>query len=119
MAACATVLLMSAIFFAALLYLPQLMTVGFGYSALKAGAGLVPMMGTFAVTSFVAGRLYSRLGPKVMVSAGAAVLGVGIFLLSFVTSSWGYTQLIPGMVVLGIGVGLVLLLDHHRRRDRT
>ena len=106
MAACATVLLMSAIFFAALLYLPQLMTVGFGYSALKAGAGLVPMMGTFAVTSFVAGRLYSRLGPKVMVSAGAAVLGVGIFLLSFVTSSWGYTQLIPGMVVLGIGVGL-------------
>ncbi|HEU0192735.1 MAG TPA: MFS transporter, partial [Gaiellales bacterium] len=48
--ACASVLMMSVIFFAALLYLPQLMTVGLGYSALGAGAGLVPMMATFAVT---------------------------------------------------------------------
>jgi EmrB/QacA subfamily drug resistance transporter len=106
MAACAVVLLMSAIFFAALLYLPQLMTVGFGYSALKAGAGLVPMMSTFAVTSFLAGRMYERVGPKTMVSAGAGVLGIGILLLSFVNSSWGYAQLLPGMIVLGVGVGL-------------
>jgi EmrB/QacA subfamily drug resistance transporter len=104
--ACASVLMMSVIFFAALLYLPQLMTVGLGYSALGAGAGLVPMMATFAVTSLIAGRLYEPLGPKTMVSAGAALLGIGILLLSFVQTSWGYAHLVPGMLVLGVGVGL-------------
>ena len=105
-AACVAVLLMSAIFFSSLLYLPQLMTVGLGYSAFQSGAGLLPMMGTFAITSFLAGRLYERLGPKIVVSAGAALLGLGMLLLSFVESSWGYPDLVPGMLVLGIGCGL-------------
>ena len=76
-----------------------------GYSTVKSGAGLLPMMGVFAVTSFVAGSLYERLGAKLIVSLGAACLGVGIFMLSFVSGS-GYGSLVPGMVVLGIGVGL-------------
>jgi EmrB/QacA subfamily drug resistance transporter len=106
MAACGSVLLTSAIFFAALLYLPQLMALGFGYSALESGAGLLPMMGTFAVTSFVAGPLYGKLGPKPVVCAGAGFLGVGVFILSFVQPDWSYVWLVPGMLVLGIGVGL-------------
>jgi EmrB/QacA subfamily drug resistance transporter len=105
-AACLTVLLMSAIFFSALLYLPQFMTKILGYSALEAGAGLLPMMGVFAGTSFVAGSLYQRLGAKTIVSAGAAFLGVGMLLLSFLDVSSTYLSLVPGMVVLGIGVGL-------------
>ncbi len=105
-AACVAVLLISAIFFSSLLYLPQLMTVGFHYSALESGAGLLPMMATFAVTSFAAGRVYERLGPKVVVSAGAALLGLGMLLLSFVEHSWTYPDLVPGMVVLGTGCGL-------------
>ena len=105
-AACLTTLLMSAIFFAALLYLPQFMSKMLGYSAVGAGAGLLPMMGTFAVTSFVAGPLYSRLGPKLIVSLGAALLAVGMFLLSAVHAATDYNDLILGMVVLGVGIGL-------------
>jgi EmrB/QacA subfamily drug resistance transporter len=105
-AASLTVLLMSAIFFAALLYLPQFMTKVLGYSAVKSGAGLLPMMGVFAVTSFVAGSLYARLGPKLIVSLGAACLGVGILVLSFLDAGSSYVSLVPGMIVLGIGVGL-------------
>ncbi len=105
-AACFTVLLMSAIFFSALLYLPQFMTKILGYSALESGAGLLPMMGVFAVTSFVAGSLYQRLGAKTIVSVGAAFLGVGMLLLSFLDVDSTYQSLVPGMVVLGIGVGL-------------
>ena len=104
--ACMAVLMMSAIFFAALLYLPQFMTKVLGYSAAASGAGLLPMMGTFAVTSFVAGPLYSRMGPKMIVSLGATFLTVGIFMLSMVDSTTTYEDLIAGMVVLGIGVGL-------------
>src|SRR5689334_22626176 len=105
-AACITVLLMSAIFFAALLYLPQFMTKGLGYSALGSGAGLLPLMGVFAITSFVAGPLYTRLGPKLIVSLGAAFLALGIFLLSRLHQTTDFNELIPGMVILGIGVGL-------------
>ena len=105
-AACFTVLLMSAIFFSALLYLPQFMTKILGYSALESGAGLLPMMGVFAATSFVAGSLYQRLGAKTIVSAGAAFLGIGMLILSFLDVDSTYLSLVPGMVVLGIGVGL-------------
>jgi Na+/melibiose symporter-like transporter len=104
--ACMAVLLMSAIFFAALLYLPQFMTKALRYAAMASGAGLLPMMGTYAVTSCVAGPLYARLGPKLMVSLGAAFLAVGIFWLSPVHPSTAYDGLMTGMMVLGVGVSL-------------
>lgn len=105
-AAALAVLLMSAIFFAALLYLPQFMMKHLGYSAIEAGAGLLPMMGVFAVTSFIAGPLYNRLGPKIVVTGGAAALVAGMFLLSVIAENSGYEVLIPGMAILGVGVGL-------------
>jgi EmrB/QacA subfamily drug resistance transporter len=105
-AASLTVLLMSAIFFAALLYLPQFMTHVLGYSAIRSGAGLLPMMGVFALTSFVAGSLYQRLGAKLIVCTGAAFLAAGTFILSFLDAGSSWLSLVPGMIVLGIGVGL-------------
>lgn len=105
-AACAATLMMSAIFFSALIFLPQFMSKELGFSAIGAGAGLLPMMGVFALTSFVAGPLYSRLGPKLIVSAGAVCLAVGIFMLSLITAETTLRELVPGMVVLGVGVGL-------------
>ncbi len=104
--ACLAVLLMSAVFFASLLYLPQFMTKALHYSALGAGAGLAPMMCMFAATSFAAGPLYGRLGPKLIISAGAVFITLGILLLSRLDASNGYGALVPGMVVLGIGIGL-------------
>jgi EmrB/QacA subfamily drug resistance transporter len=105
-AASLATLLSSAIFFAALVYLPQFMSKILGFAAIGAGAGLLPMMGTFAITSFVSGTLYAKLGPKVVVSLGAALLSAGMFLLSAIDASTVYTGLVFGMVVLGIGVGL-------------
>jgi EmrB/QacA subfamily drug resistance transporter len=105
-ASCLATLLMSAIFFSALLYVPQFFEKQLGYSPLGAGAGLLPLMGVFAVTSFVAGSLYNRVGGRVVVAAGAACLGVGILLLSFLDADTTYGGLVPGMIVLGVGVGL-------------
>jgi EmrB/QacA subfamily drug resistance transporter len=103
---CVTVLLMSAIFFSALLYLPQFMVKVLDFSALRSGAGLIPMMGVFALSSFVAGPLYARVGPKIIVSFGAACLAIGMFLLSFINADSSYASLVPGLVVLGVGVGV-------------
>ncbi len=105
-AACLTVLLMSAVFSSALLYLPQFMQKILGYSPLESGVGLVPMMGTFALTSFAAGPLYSKLGPKLIVSLGSGAIAVGILLLSLVSESADYSGLVVGMLVLGVGIGL-------------
>lgn len=106
-ASCLAILFMSAVFFGALFYLPQYMLKEFGYTAFEAGLGLLPFMAIFAATSFISGPLYNRLGPKPIVTAGAACIAAGPLVVSFGISSGGsYQALVPGMVVLGIGVGL-------------
>jgi len=104
--ACLTVLLMSAVFFATVLYAPQFMEKILGYSALKAGLGMVPMLGTFALMSFIAGPLYNRLGAKLTVTAGALGLAIGPFLLSMVDVSSNYGGMVAGLAVTGVGAGL-------------
>lgn len=104
--ACLAVLLMSATFFASLLYLPQFMQKILDYAPLRAGVGFLPMMGVFAAVSGVAGPLYQRLGGKLVVSAGAFFLALGGFLISLVNEGSDWISLVPGMVVLGAGVGL-------------
>jgi EmrB/QacA subfamily drug resistance transporter len=104
--ACITVTLMSAVFFVTVLYAPQFMEKILDYSALKAGVGMLPMLGTFALTSFIAGPLYGRLGPKITVTAGAVGLAVGPFLLSMVDAGSSYSALIVGLALTGLGAGL-------------
>jgi EmrB/QacA subfamily drug resistance transporter len=104
-ASCIAVLFMAATFFAALLYLPQFMQKQLGYSPLEAGVGMLPFLAVFALASFAAGPLYDRLGAKRLAVIGAAFISLGPFLLSFLDEGSGYSALIPGMVVLGIGAG--------------
>jgi len=104
--ACITVTLMSAVFFATVLYAPQFMEKILDYSALKAGVGMVPMLGMFALTSFIAGPLYGRLGPKITITAGAVGLTVGPFLLSMIDANSHYSAMIVGLAVTGLGAGL-------------
>jgi EmrB/QacA subfamily drug resistance transporter len=104
-ASCIAILFMSATFFAALLYLPQFMEKQLGYSALEAGVGMLPFLATFALVSFVAGPLYNRLGAKTLAVLGAACITAAPFIFSLVDAASGYGALVPGMVVLGIGIG--------------
>src|SRR3954449_8162841 len=104
-ASCLAILLMSATFFAALLYLPQFMQHQLGYSPLQAGLGMLPFLATFAVVSFIAGPLYERLGAKVLAASGAACIAVAPLQFSLIDSGSGFDSLIIGMVILGIGIG--------------
>jgi EmrB/QacA subfamily drug resistance transporter len=105
-AACLTILLMSAAFIASMLYLPQFLEKILGYSPLKAGVAMLPIMLAFALLSFVAGPLYDRLGPKLIVTAGTVAIAVGALLLGLLGEDSGYVAVVPGMVVMGIGFGL-------------
>jgi EmrB/QacA subfamily drug resistance transporter len=103
---CAAILLMSAVFFAAMLYLPQLMINVLGYSPIGAGAGMLPMMATFAAVSFVAGNLYNKFGAKPLLILGSACIAVGPALIALLADREAYGALIPGMAILGLGIGL-------------
>jgi MFS family permease len=103
---CAAILLMSAVFFASMLYLPQLMINVLGYSPVGAGAGMLPMMATFAAVSFVAGNLYNRFGAKPLLIVGSGCIAIGPALIALLADKESFGALIPGMAVLGLGIGL-------------
>jgi EmrB/QacA subfamily drug resistance transporter len=103
---CGAILMMSAVFFAAMLYLPQLMINVLGYSPIGAGAGMLPMMATFASVSFVAGNLYERFGAKPLLILGSACIALGPALIALLADKESFGALVPGMAVLGLGIGL-------------
>ncbi|HKO39522.1 MAG TPA: MFS transporter [Solirubrobacterales bacterium] len=103
---CIAVLFMAGTFFAALLYLPQIMEKQLGYSALESGLGMLPFLAVFALASFAAGPLYDRVGAKRLAVLGAAFITLGpILFFSLIDEGSGYGALVPGMVVMGIGAG--------------
>jgi len=103
---CGAILMMSAVFFAAMLYLPQLMINVLGYSAIGAGAGMLPMMATFAAVSFVAGHLYERFGAKPLLILGSSCIALGPALIALLADRETFGALVPGMAILGLGIGL-------------
>lgn len=105
-AACVTVLFISAVFFTAVLYVPQLMEKILGYSALEAGVGMLPMLGVFAIVAFTSNRISDRVGMRAVIIAGTALLALGPLLLSFFGTGSEYLDLVPGLLVVGIGIGL-------------
>ena len=74
---CAAILLMSAVFFAAMLYLPQFMLKALDFSPIEAGLGMLPMMATFATISFLSGTLYERFGAKPLAVVGSLCITLG------------------------------------------
>jgi EmrB/QacA subfamily drug resistance transporter len=105
-ACCLVVLLMSGVFFTLILYVPQFFIKVRDMSAFEAGLGLLPLMATFAATSFAAERISGRIGVKATIVAGCGLLALGAFLLSFLSPDQAYASLVPGLVVVGVGVGL-------------
>ena len=105
-AACLTILFLSAVFFSAILYGPQLMEKILGFTALRAGVGMLPMLGTFGVVAFLSDRLTARVGMRPVIIAGTALLTAGPLLLSFFDSDSAYLVLVPGLLATGLGAGL-------------
>jgi EmrB/QacA subfamily drug resistance transporter len=116
---CLVTLMLSAVFFSIVLYVPQYLQKILDYSPLTAGAGMLPMLGLFALSSFVASPLYRRIGAKAIIGIGALLMATGPFLLSRISEDSSYTALIPGLAVTGIGVGLFLASITTVRRYRA
>ncbi|MEV4443487.1 MFS transporter [Streptomyces sp. NPDC049577] len=84
---------------------------GLGFSALGAGLAVVPYALGAMVTASFSPLLAQRLG-RVVLSAGIAVMAAGMLGLMFTVgrhgASTGVPVLVPSLVVVGLGMGLVV-----------
>jgi EmrB/QacA subfamily drug resistance transporter len=76
------------------------------HTALAAGAILLPATLTLLVLSPVSGAITDRVGPRVPMVAGILVSALGVYLLSTIGPGADTDELMPGLIVIGIGFGL-------------
>jgi nitrate/nitrite transporter NarK len=75
-------------------------------SALSAGLLLLPATATLMLFSPVSGLITDRIGPRVPMTAGIVATAVGVYLLSDLHPGSSPGELVPGLLVLGVGFGL-------------
>lgn len=94
--------------FALLLYMPQFYEKFFGYSPLRAGASLVPLLLTFALVAPVAGKIYNLIGPRMSIFVGMSLVLVGTLAIIVFGFGGGYYGFLPGLIISGAGFGFAI-----------
>jgi len=80
-----------------------------GYSALAAGAAMAPITILLLLLSPPAGRIAGRIGPRLPMTFGPVVGGLGLALLARAQPGTTYiTGPLPGILVFGIGLGITV-----------
>jgi EmrB/QacA subfamily drug resistance transporter len=93
--------------FAMFLYLTLYIQDDLGYGPLAAGVRFLPItVLAFAVAPF-AGKLTVRMQSRYLLGTGMFLIALGCLLMATTHASSGWTVLLPGFVVAGIGIGTV------------
>lgn len=105
-----TVLLLGTAIFGVMLFLVYFMQTDLGYSAIKSGAALLPLVVvTGAGANAGATRLLPKYGPRPMVVVGLLVAAAGMAWLTGIDADSGYlTDLLGPTMVIGLGMGLIM-----------
>src|SRR3954453_1562940 len=98
---------LSASMFSMFLYLTLYIQNSLGYKPLEAGLRFLPQtLATFAIAP-VAGRMLSRhVPPRMLMGWGMLLVSFGLLLMHGLDASSGWTALLAGFIVAGVGVGL-------------
>jgi EmrB/QacA subfamily drug resistance transporter len=94
--------------FGSLFFLTQYLQFVLGYSALQAGYRVAPIALVLIVVSPITGRLVNRLGNKLLVVCGMAVVASGLWFLSTTTIDSTYLHVLIAIMVLGTGMSLAM-----------
>jgi DHA2 family multidrug resistance protein len=95
--------------FGTLFLLPLFLQNLLGFPALKSGVAMLPRTIASAVVGPIGGRLYNRLGPRVLVAIGLALNAIGFLQFSHLTSQVGAWDIVWPQVWQGAGMGLLFV----------
>lgn len=104
-----TILLVGTGIFGVLLFLTYYMQNNLGYSAIKSGVSLLPMIVCTTIGASVGGvKLLPRFGPKPLVTGGLLISAAGMAWLTAIGADSGYaSHLLGPLMVVGTGMGLI------------
>jgi EmrB/QacA subfamily drug resistance transporter len=95
---------MMGVFFFLALYMQDIL----GYSPLEAGIRFLPSTLMIVGVAPVAGRLSDRFGPRWLIAGGLLIVSASLFSFSRIQVDSGYLDLLPGFMLLGIGVAMTM-----------
>ncbi|MGE5306931.1 MAG: MFS transporter [Alphaproteobacteria bacterium] len=79
---------------------------GMGYGATNAGILIMTMPITMMLCAPLSGWLSDRIGPRIPASVGMALLSGGIFMFSRLGAAPSAKEIVPRLIVAGMGLGL-------------
>ncbi len=82
-----------------------------GYSPVRAGTALLPWILMLLVIGPFTGSLTQRVVPRVLVTAGLAIMALGLLLLTGIDEHSSYVDLLPGLLIGGLGGALTIPLN--------
>jgi EmrB/QacA subfamily drug resistance transporter len=89
--------------------LPYTLIAAAGYSALEAGAALLPLPILIALGSPLMGRLAERLGPRLPLTVGPLLVAGGFLLALRIGGEGGYfTSVLPTVLLLSLGMAVAV-----------
>ena len=95
-----------AMFFFQTLYLQRVL----GFGPLTTGLSFLPFSASMAVASGLMGRLPQRVDPRLPITIGCGLAGVGLWLMSTLTPASSYgADVLPTLILTGLGLGLAFV----------
>jgi MFS family permease len=95
---------MMGVFFFLALYMQDILH----YSPLEAGVRFLPSTLMIVGVAPVAGRLSDRFGPRWLIAGGLVLVAASLFSFSRIAVDSSYLDLLPGFVLLGIGIAMTM-----------
>jgi EmrB/QacA subfamily drug resistance transporter len=95
-----------AMFFFLTLYMQNVL----GYSPIQTGAAYIPVTFVIGIAAGITSQLLTRTGTRPVIIAGSLIAAGGVYWLSRIPVDGSYlSDLLPGMVVMSLGVGPVFV----------
>ena len=92
--------------YAMLFLTPLYLQASRGDGALLAGVELLPMSVTFVIVSQLSGKIANAYGPRLPMTLGMAMMGLGLFMLALIPLDNSLLLIEAALLVIGCGLGL-------------
>ncbi len=102
-------LLSGAVMFGAMTFIPEYQQIVRGYSAMKSGLLMLPLVSGLMISMIPSGWLISKLGKyRIFPIIGTGVTAFGLWLFSHISLTTSQLMLSVWMLVLGFGIGMYM-----------